>query len=57
VISLARPVQFSFSRADWPKRPTDTRFEPLIVVSIPVIVIAVFVLVAFVGWKFGVFRR
>jgi hypothetical protein len=47
----------SFVRADWPKRPIDTRFGPLVLVSIPFIVIAAFVLVAFVGWKIGVFGR
>jgi hypothetical protein len=48
--------RLSFVRADWPKRPMDTRFAPLIVASIPFILIAVFVLVAFVGWSWGVFR-
>jgi len=48
--------RFSFVRADWPSRPVDTRFAPLALVSIPLIVIAVFVLVAFVGWKVGLLR-
>jgi hypothetical protein len=48
--------RLSFVRADWPKRPADTRFGPLVLVSIPFIVIAAFVLVAFVGWKVGLFR-
>jgi hypothetical protein len=48
---------FSFARADWPSRPVDTRFAPLILPSIPFIVIAAFVLVAFVGWKFGMFGQ
>jgi hypothetical protein len=48
--------RLSFLRADWPKRPVDTRFGPLVLVSIPFIVIAAFVLVAFVGWKVGLFR-
>jgi hypothetical protein len=48
--------RLSFLRADWPKRPADTRFGPLVLVSIPFIVIAAFVLVAFVGWKVGLFR-
>ena len=48
--------QLSFVRADWPKRPVDTRFGPLVLVSIPFIVIAVFVLVEFVGWKVGFLR-
>jgi hypothetical protein len=46
----------SFVRADWPKRPLDTRFGPIVLVSIPFIVIAAFVLVAFVGWKVGFLR-
>jgi hypothetical protein len=43
--------RLSFVRSDWPSRPADTRFLPLILVSIPLIVIAAFVLVAFVGWR------
>ena len=50
-------VRLSFTRTDWPKRPVDTRFSPLIFASIPFILIAAFVLVAFVGWNLGVFRR
>jgi hypothetical protein len=49
--------RFSFTRPDWPSRPADTRWAPLILVSIPLILIAAFVLVAFVGWKFGFARR
>jgi hypothetical protein len=49
-------VRFSFAKEDWPSRPVDTRFGPLVMVSIPFIVIAAFVLVAFVGWRVGVFR-
>ena len=48
--------RFSFVSADWPKRPVNTRFGPLVLVSIPFIVIAAFVLVEFVGWRVGVFR-
>jgi hypothetical protein len=48
--------RLSFVRADWPMRPIDTRFGPLVLISIPFIVIAAFVLVAFVGWKVGFFR-
>jgi hypothetical protein len=48
--------RLSFVRADWPKRPVDTRFGPLVLVSIPFILIAAFVLVAFVGWKLDMFR-
>lgn len=48
--------RLSFMRADWPKRPVDTRFGPLVLISIPFIVIAAFGLVAFVGWKVGFLR-
>jgi hypothetical protein len=43
--------RLSFTRADWPSRPVDTRFGPIMYVSIPFILIAAFVLVAFVNWK------
>ncbi len=46
-----RGFRFSFVRPDWPKPPSDTRFLPLVLVSIPLILIAAFVLVGFVGWK------
>jgi hypothetical protein len=52
-----REFCFSFVRADWPSRPADTRFGPLVLVSIPLIVIAAFVLVAFVSWDFATVRR
>jgi hypothetical protein len=48
--------RLSFVREDWPSRPVDTRFGPLVLVSIPFIVIAAFVLVAFVGWRVGLFQ-
>jgi hypothetical protein len=48
--------RLSFVREDWPKRPADTRFGPIMIVSIPFILIAAFVLVGFVGWKVGLFR-
>jgi hypothetical protein len=48
--------RLSFVREDWPSRPVDTRFGPVLFVSIPLILIAAFVLVAFVGWKVGLFR-
>jgi hypothetical protein len=47
--------RLSFVRVDWPSRPADTRFGPLVLVSIPFIAVAAFVLVAFVGWKVRVF--
>jgi hypothetical protein len=43
--------RLSFVREDWPIRPVDTRFRPIMFVSIPFILIAAFVLVEFVGWK------
>jgi hypothetical protein len=43
-------------RKDWPSRPVDTRFRPIMYVSIPFILIAAFVLVEFVGWKVGMSR-
>jgi hypothetical protein len=49
--------RFSLVRADWQNRPVDTRFAPLILISIPSILLAAFALVAFVGWNLGVFRQ
>ena len=43
--------QLSFVREDWPSPPVDTRFRPISFVSIPLILIATFVLVAFVNWQ------
>ena len=43
--------RLSFVREDWPSRPADTRFRPIMYVSIPFILIAAFVLVEFVGWN------
>jgi hypothetical protein len=48
--------RLSFVRADWPSRPVDTRFGPLVFVSIPFIAITAFVLVEFVGWKVALFK-
>ncbi|WP_395010043.1 hypothetical protein [Undibacterium sp.] len=45
--------RFSFVRSDWPTRPTNTQFTPLIKPMIPLIFIAMFVLVAFVRWRLG----
>jgi hypothetical protein len=44
--------RFSFTTPDWPKPPVNTSFRPLLLISIPLILIAAFVLVAFVRWKF-----
>ena len=48
--------RLSFMNSDWPSRPADTRFLPLVLVSIPLILIAAFVLVAYVGWKLDFLR-
>jgi hypothetical protein len=48
--------RLSCVREDWPSRPLDTRFGPIMFVSIPLILIAAFVLVEFVGWKGKLFR-
>ena len=45
--------RFSFVRSDWPIRPTNTQFMPLIKPMVPLILIALFVLVAFVRWRLG----
>jgi hypothetical protein len=39
-----------FALPDWPSRPEDLSFGPVALPSIPLIVIAAFVLVAVVGW-------
>jgi hypothetical protein len=49
-------VRFSFIVPDWPRRPADTRFAPLVLATIPPILIAAFVLVGFVGWHFNKFQ-
>lgn len=48
--------RFSFVRPDWPRRPIDTQFAPLIMVSVPLILVAAFVLIAFVGWNLDTLR-
>jgi hypothetical protein len=45
-----RGFRFAFSRADWPSRPDDTSVLPVVAASVPLILIAAFVLVAFVRW-------
>ncbi len=42
--------RLSFLRPDWPSRPEDTRFGRVARASIPLILVAAFLLVAFVGW-------
>ena len=41
----------SFTRQDWPEPPANRSFAPLLVVSIPLVLVAVFFLVAFVRWR------
>lgn len=43
-------IRLGFLRHDWPVRPVDQRFLPLLLISIPLILIVGFVLVAFVQW-------
>ena len=43
-------VRLGFMRPEWPHRPEDRRFLPVLLMSIPVILIAGFVLTAFVRW-------
>jgi hypothetical protein len=49
--------RFSFVRADWPARPGDKRFLPLLIAVLPLIIVATFVIVGFVGWKLRMARR
>ncbi len=42
---------FSFLRSDWPSPPLNTSFLPLVLVSIPLILVAAYILLAFVGWN------
>lgn len=42
----------SFQRSDWPNPPTDTSFRPLMLISVPLILIAAYLLVALVKWHF-----
>jgi hypothetical protein len=49
----ASRYQLSFVRPDWPKPPANQSFRPLILVSVPLILIAAYVLVASVRWHIG----
>jgi hypothetical protein len=44
-------VGFGFARNDWPNRPTDRRVLPILIASIPLILVAGFILIAFVRWR------
>lgn len=47
-----RGVRLGFQRPDWPSRPADTRVFPIFFAAIPLVLMAVFILVAFVRWTF-----
>jgi len=47
-----RFVRLSFFRPDWPKPPLDQRFGPILFASIPFVLIAIGMLIAFVKWHF-----
>jgi len=42
----------SFLRRDWPKPPANMSFRPFIFVAIPLVLVAAYVLLASVRWKF-----
>jgi hypothetical protein len=42
----------SFLRRDWPKPPANMSFRPLILIAIPLILAAAYILLASVSWKF-----
>ena len=44
-------VGFGFTRHDWPGRPADRRVLPILVATIPLILVAGFILIAFVRWR------
>jgi hypothetical protein len=42
--------RLSFLRDDWPAPPEDRRFQPVFAVSVPLVIVAVYLLVAYVDW-------
>lgn len=44
---------FGFTRPDWPARPADSGFLPIVIGAIPLVLVAGFFLVAFVRWTGG----
>lgn len=50
-------VSLGFKREDWPDRLSDGRFLPIALFSIPLILIAAFILVAFVRWRIPLIGR
>lgn len=42
--------RLGFVRPDWPSRPTETRILPILLASIPLVLVAGFILIAFVQW-------
>jgi len=45
-------VSLSFLRSDWPKPPLNKSFGAILIVSLPLIFTAAFVLIAFVRWHY-----
>jgi hypothetical protein len=46
-------LALAFTRSDWPKPVRNTATWPLLVASIPLVALATYFLVGFVGWHFG----
>ena len=45
------PRGFAFTRADWPS-PSTAQIAPwMVVAAVPLVLVAAYVLVAFVGWR------
>jgi hypothetical protein len=44
--------RLSFLRLDWPAPPVNRSFAPLLLISIPLVLVAAVALVAFVRWRF-----
>jgi len=45
-------IRLSFMRPDWPTPPADKRFGPIIVFALPLALIAAWMIVGFVRWRF-----
>jgi len=43
---------FSFLRTHWPRPPINQSFRSIFLIAIPLILVAAFVLIAYVGWHF-----
>lgn len=44
-------VRLGFARGNWPDRPADRRLLPIVLFSIPLVLLAAFGLLAFVQWR------